>query len=250
MLEIHPIEHIPEIGAGACLADILQTALKASGLSVEAGDILVITQKIVSKAEGRHVDLATVEPGARAIELASVTGKDARLVELALQEASDVVRAVPGLLITRHRLGLVMANSGIDKSNLGPRGGEHVLLLPEAPDASARQIRETLEGRLDCPLPVVITDSFGRPWRHGVTGVAIGASGLPVLLDRRGERDRDGRSLEVTQVAIADLVACAAMLVTGEGAEGIPAVLVRGVAHKGAGAACDLIRPLSEDQFQ
>ena len=250
MLEVHPIKHIPEIGAGVCLPDILEQALADSRLSVEAGDILVITQKIVSKAEGRHVDLATIEPGTRALELASLTGKDARLVEVALRESSEVVRAVPGLLITRHRLGLVMANAGIDKSNLGPRGGDHVLLLPEAPDDSARQIRETLESRLGRPLPVVITDSFGRPWRHGVTGVAIGASGLPVLLDRRGEHDRDGRALEVTQVAIADLIACAAMLVTGEGAEGIPAVLVRGVAHKGTGAAGDLIRPLSEDQFQ
>lgn len=246
MITIHPLGGIGEVGAGADLAACLGSALADAGLlPLDAGDILVITQKIVSKAEGRLIDLATVTPGAEAMRLAAITGKDARLVELVLAESSAVVRAVPHVLITRHRLGHVMANAGIDRSNVGPSGGERALLLPLDPDRSAARIAAALG------CAVVISDSFGRPWRYGVTGVAIGVAGMPALVDRRGDLDRDGRRLEVTQVALGDMVATAAMLATGEGAESVPAALLRGhVWASGSSLAGALVRPLHEDLFQ
>lgn len=242
VLSILPVEGIGEIAPGDDLAAILHAAITER----RDGDILIVTQKIVSKAEGRFVDLDTVVPGAEAQRLAAVTRKDPRLVELVLAESSAVLRAVPNVLITRHRCGWVMANAGIDRSNIGPGGAERVLLLPLDTDASA----DALARRLG--MPVVISDSFGRPWRNGVTLVALGAAGLPSLIDRRGERDRDGRNLEVTQIALADLIANAAGLVMGEGAEGIPVVLLRGLALGDAPlrAASALTRPVGEDLFQ
>ncbi len=250
MVEIHPLGSIGEVEAGADLAAVLGDALQEAGLAPEANDILVVTQKIVSKAENRFVDLATVAPCARAIELAAVTRKDPRIVELVLQESSEILRAVPHVLIARHRTGCVMANAGIDRSNLG-REGDYVLLLPVDPDASADRLRSAMADRWPMPPAVLISDSFGRPWRYGVVNVAIGASGLPSLIDQRGQPDRDGRTLEVTQFAFADAVATAAGLVTGEGAESIPAVLVRGLSWGGVPApATALVRPLSEDLFR
>jgi coenzyme F420-0:L-glutamate ligase/coenzyme F420-1:gamma-L-glutamate ligase len=252
MIEIHPLAGIGEVQPGDDLASLLYDAL-AEGKLLPAGacDVLVVTQKIVSKAEGRFVDLAGVTPGAEALRLASVTRKDPRLVELVLAESTNVVRAVPNVLITRHRLGHVMANGGIDRSNIGPGGAERVLLLPVDPDASARGLREAFALRGGDAPAVVISDSFGRPWRHGVTGVAIGAAGLPALVDRRGDLDRDGRRLEVTQIALADMLATAAALATGEAAEGVPAALIRGVGWPaGASPASALLRPLGEDLFQ
>lgn len=252
MIQILPLAHIGEVEPGCDLARLLAAAVAASGLVPEAADILVVTQKIVSKAEGRFVDLAAVTPSARALELAAVTRKDARLVELVLSESTEVVRAVPNVLITRHRAGLVMANAGIDRSNLGRRSGEWALLLPRDADASAERLRAALAALWPAVPAIVVSDSFGRPWRHGVVGVAIGASGLPSLVDRRGEVDRDGRTLEVTQVALADMVATAAALATGEGAEGVPAVIVRGISPTNApnAPASALVRPLAEDLFQ
>lgn len=251
MIQIFPLKGMAEILPGCDLAGTLLTALDRSGLALQPGDILVVTQKVVSKAEGRFIDLADVRPGARARELAETTNKDPRLVELVLAESSDVVRAVPGVLITRHKLGLVMANAGIDRSNIGPEGGERVLLLPLDPDASAESLAAQMGARCGTRPAVIISDSFGRPWRHGVVSVAIGAAGLPALLDRRGDVDRDGRRLEVTQIAVGDMIATAAGLVTGEGAEGIPAVLLRGYAVPGAARpAADLVRPLPEDLFR
>lgn len=250
MIEIVPVAGIGEVRPGDDLPALLATALEAMGLAPAAGDVLVVTQKIVSKAEGRFVALGSVTPGAEAQRLAGVTRKDARLVELVLAESTAVLRAVPNVLITRHRLGLVMANAGIDRSNIGGGGDDRALLLPVDPDGSAARIASAL-GKGRAGPAVVISDSFGRPWRMGVTAVAIGASGLPALLDRRGERDRDGRLLEVTQVAVADLLACAAALATGEGAEGIPAVLVRGYRFPAGGVpAAALNRPIDEDLFQ
>ena len=244
-IEIIPLAEVGEVAPGDDLAALLSRALAAQGLSIGRGDTLVVTQKIVSKAEGRFVALDTVAPSPEALRLADVTRKDPRLVELVLSESTAVLRAVPNVLIVRHRLGLVMANAGIDRSNIGPGTAERALLLPVDPDASA----ERLGKALGCA--VVISDSFGRPWRMGVVAVGIGASGLPALHDRRGECDRDGRMLEVTQVAVADLLASAAALATGEGAEGIPAVLVRGFAPAGAPCpAATLTRPLEEDLFQ
>ena len=246
MIAIHPLAGIGEINPGDELAAILADALATAGLlPVREDDVLVVTQKIASKAEGRFVDLATVTPSAEADRLAAVTRKDPRLVELVLSEASAVVRAVPNVLITRNRHGHVMANSGIDRSNIGPDGEDRALLLPIDPDASAAALSRTIG------CAVVISDSFGRPWRYGVTGVAIGASGLPSRVDRRGELDRDGRRLEVTQIGLADMIATAAALATGEGAEGVPAALIRGAAWPaGSSPASALVRPLEEDLFQ
>lgn len=244
-IQIIPLTRIGEIHPGDDLAGVLRGAVDAEGLDLRPDDILVVTQKIVSKAEGRFVELDAVRPGPEAVRLAEVTCKDPRLVELVLAESTAVLRAVPNVLIVRHRRGLVMANAGIDRSNIGPGEGDRALLLPEDPDASAERLRAALG------CAIVISDSFGRPWRMGVVAVAIGASGVPALHDRRGEHDRNGRPLEVTQVAVADLLASAATLAAGEGAEGIPAVLVRGYQATGEPRpASALTRPLEQDLFQ
>ena len=250
MIEVHPVVGIGEVAPGDDLIAMLLVALEKAKLELRGDDVLVVTQKIVSKAEGRMVALSSVAPSEEARRLASLTGKDPRLVELVLSQSTAVVRAAPNVLITRHHLGLVMANAGIDRSNLGPGYGEHVLLLPLDPDHSADKLRGYVLARTGVAPGVLISDSFGRPWRNGVTGIAIGAAGMPSLIDRRGELDRDGRPLEVTQVAAADLLASAAALATGEGAEGVPFVLIRGMAfdHEPR-AAASLVRPASEDLF-
>ena len=249
-LSIVPLGGIGEVRPGDSLVTILADALSEAGLAIEAGDILVVTSKIMSKAEGRFVDLREVTVSERAAELAEQTHKDPRLVELVLAESTHIVRAVPHVLITRHRLGLVMANAGIDQSNLGPDGNDHVLLLPQSPDQSAAVLRAGLADAMGQAPAIIISDSFGRPWRHGVVNVGIGASGLPALVDRRGEADRDGRILEVTQVALADMIATAAGLVTGEGGEGVPAALVRGYPlPAGECPASAIVRPPAQDLF-
>ena len=231
------------VQAGDDLAAQLSAAMARAGLAPEPGDVLAIAQKIVSKAEGRSIALASVAPSQAARDLATQTGKDARLVELILSESERVVRARPNLIIVKHRLGFVMANAGIDQSNVGEDG--HALLLPRDPDASAA----ALAARLG--LPVVITDSFGRAWRRGTVGVAIGAAGLPALQDLRGRPDLFGRALMVSITGFADEIAAAAGLVMGQGAEGIPAVLLRGLAWSGAvNPAAELLRPAQEDLFQ
>ncbi len=251
MIQIFPLAAIGEVQPGSDLPALLTEALEVAGLVPQAGDVLVVTSKIVSKAEGRFVDLSQVVPGEQAQALAATTRKDARLVELVLAESRDVVRAVPHVLITRHRSGHVMANAGIDRSNMGAGDADRALLLPLDADASAAALRAGLAARLVVAPAIVISDSFGRPWRYGVVNVAIGVAGMPALIDRRGETDRDGRVLEVTQVAMGDMIATAAGLATGEGAEGVPAALVRGAAWPADDRpAADLVRPLSEDLFQ
>lgn len=250
MIQILPVLGVPEVEPGNNLARLLASAT-ASLRPFLPQDVLVVTQKIVSKAEGRYVDLAGIEPSERALALADATGKDPALVELVLRESGAVVRAVPNVLITRHRTGHVMANAGIDRSNVGPAHDGAVLLLPEDADASACALRADPAWGDDPPPAVVISDSFGRPWRYGVVGVAIGADGLPSLLDRRGELDRAGRPLEVTEVALADMLATAAGLIMGEGTEGVPAALVRGVDWQGPGTpAAALVRPPEQDLFR
>lgn len=254
-ITIHPLRGIGEIGQGtdlvAVLLDALLAALRATAQMADRQDILVVTSKIFSKSEGRFVDLTTVTPGAEAKRLAAITLKDPRLVELVLAESAAVVRAAPHVLITRHRLGLVMANAGIDQSNIGPGKSDRVLLLPCDPDASAASLHNGLLRHLGVAPAIVISDSFGRPWRHGVVSVAIGACGLPALLDKRGECDRDGRTLEVTQIALADVVATAAGLVMGEGSEGLPAALVSGYRWTHADVpAAGLVRPVEQDLFR
>lgn len=248
-LQLQALTGLGEIRAGADLAALACAALARMNLTLQHGDVLVFAQKIVSKAEGRQVDLTRVQPSARATELASQTGKDARLVELVLAESTAVLRVRPNVLIVRHRLGPVMANAGIDRSNVP--GAETALLLPLDADASAVRLCTQLRERTGCALGVIVSDSFGRPWRVGTTNIALGAAGVAALIDRRGETDREGRRLEVTQVAVADTIAAAAGLVMGEGAEGRPLVLVRGWQSSAPlRPAADLIRPLSEDLFQ
>jgi coenzyme F420-0:L-glutamate ligase/coenzyme F420-1:gamma-L-glutamate ligase len=242
-LQLFALPGLPMVQAGDDLAAQLSAAMARAGLAPEPGDVLAIAQKIVSKAEGRSIALASVAPSQAARDLAAQTGKDARLVELILSESERVVRARPNLIIVKHRLGFVMANAGIDQSNVGEDG--HALLLPRDPDASAA----ALAARLG--LPVVITDSFGRAWRRGTVGVAIGAAGLPALQDLRGRPDLFGRTLMVSITGFADEIAAAAGLVMGQGAEGIPAVLLRGLAWSGAvNPAAELLRPAQEDLFQ
>lgn len=243
---------IPEIQPGDDLAAIIGASCQRHSIELTASSVIVIAQKVVSKAEGRYVDLKRIQPSTRALELAGVTGKDPRLVEAILAESTQVIRAVRGVLIVRHRLGLVMANAGIDHSNVPAAADqERVLLLPEDPDLSACRLRERFASLCGDAPGVVISDSFGRPWRHGVTNVAIGCAGIAALIDRRGEHDRHGNVLEVTLVAHADAIAAAAALQMGEGAEGLPVVVVQGLACRAPVTDSKaLIRPLNEDLFQ
>jgi len=251
-LSLLALEGIPEIAPGMALAPVIAAALLRHACAVSDGDVLLVCQKIVSKSENRFENLTTIEVSERARDVAARCGKDPRLVEIILRESTEVVRCAPQVLIVRHRLGLVMANAGVDQSNVSS-SESRVLLLPVNPDASAASLREALAQLLGVSPAVVITDTFGRPWRQGVCGTAIGASGIVTLLDRRGEQDRFGRELKVTQVAIADGIAAAATLLMGEGAEGRPVVLARGLPHvwrRNSARAADLLRPLSEDLFR
>jgi coenzyme F420-0:L-glutamate ligase/coenzyme F420-1:gamma-L-glutamate ligase len=246
------IPNLPKLQPGDDLAGILIAACDAASLALADRDVLVVAQKIVSKTEGRYVDLATVEPSARAHQLAIEVDKDPRLVEVILRESRDVVRHRPGVLIVEHRLGFIMANAGVDRSNIDPSAGEEpVLLLPENPDASAAALRDRLGAHYRCSPAVIVSDSWGRAWRRGTVGVALGAAGLPALLDMRGQPDLYGRALRVTQTGFADEIAAAASLVMGESDEAQPAVLVRGLNWTGAeSAAANLVRPAAEDMFR
>jgi len=240
-----------EVHPGDNLARLIGDAVAASDDGLRDGDVLVVAQKVVSKAEGRFVDLAGVTPSPRAAELARETGKDPRQVEVILRESDEVVRAKPGVIVVAHRLGLVMANAGIDRSNIGPGEGDRVLLLPEDPDRSAAHIRDALAARFGTAPGVIVSDSFGRAWRNGVVNVAIGAAGLPTLIDARGRIDRDGRELAVTDIAFADAIAAGAGIAMGEGNESAPVALVRGArADAPHGTAASLIRPVAEDMFR
>jgi coenzyme F420-0:L-glutamate ligase / coenzyme F420-1:gamma-L-glutamate ligase len=247
---------LPEIEPGTDLGALLIGALERADLAPRPRDVLIVAQKIVSKAEGRFVDLHSVAPSDEARRLAALTGKDPRVVEVILSETDEVVRAAPNVLIVRHRLGFVMANAGVDRSNV-PQGhtrnsrGERVLLLPHNPDASAAQLQRRLIDQFHVALGVIVSDSFGRPWRRGVVNVALGSAGLPALVDRRGERDRSGRMLEMTEVAFADSIAAAAALVMGEAAESTPVVLARGLDWSAPERdARVLLRPKEEDLFR
>ncbi|HEX9555462.1 MAG TPA: coenzyme F420-0:L-glutamate ligase [Reyranella sp.] len=251
-VELLAVPGLPMIKPGDDLAAIISDGLVRGGLQPRANDVMVIAQKIVSKAEGRSVELATVKPSARAVALAKEIQKDPRLVELILSESVRVVRSRPNVLIVEHRLGFVMANAGIDQSNVGPTDGvERALLLPVNPDGSAEALRARLSAQHGVALAVIITDSFGRAWRRGTAGVAIGAAGLPALLDLRGNPDLFGRTLQVSISGFADEIAAAASLVMGQGDEAQPVVLVRGLAWTApANPAAELVRPASEDMFR
>lgn len=237
---------------GDDLAAHLIAALDRGGERLGDGDVLVLAQKIVSKAEGRHVDLATVTPSERARALGAEIDRDPRLVELILRESRRVVRHRPGVLIVEHRLGYVMANAGIDRSNVDPGAGkEPVLLLPRDSDAAAEHLRGRLAAHFGTSPAVIVADSFGRAWRRGTVGIALGAAGLPAVMDLRGRPDLYGRALRVSETGFADEIAAAASLLMGQADEGQPAVVVRGLSwsEPGTGAA-SLVRPEAEDLFR
>ncbi len=254
-LTLWAVPDFPEVRAGDDLAALLLERLRESSWTLRDADVVVLAQKVVSKAEGRRVNLAEIVPSQRALALAEQVQKDPRLVELILSESKRVVRAAKDVLIVEHRLGFIMANAGIDQSNVGTGSDrerdEYALLLPLDPDASAARVRAALEAGTGRAVGVIINDSFGRPWRVGTVGVAIGVAGWPATLDLRGRPDRYGRALRVTVVGHADEIAAAASLLMGQSDEGRPVVVLRGLA---AGAAVSdaraLLRPPAEDLFR
>jgi coenzyme F420-0:L-glutamate ligase/coenzyme F420-1:gamma-L-glutamate ligase len=251
-LTITALTGLPKVRPGDDLSALLVAAVEHSSITPRRQDIVVVTQKIVSKAEGRYLDLATLAPSSRAVELAAATGKDARLVQAILSQSAAILRVAPGVIVTETRHGFVMANAGLDQSNLDDGdGGRRVLLLPEAPDRSAEAIKARLDAHFGTNIGVIVSDSVGRAWRLGTVGLAIGAAGVPAIIDRRGERDLAGRALEVTEVGFADAVAAAAVLVMGEAAEARPAALVRGLEWTAAPRpAATLVRPKAQDLFR
>lgn len=253
-LTLTSLKNIPLIRQGDPLADILLNSLKDSSLSLQDDDILVLAQKIVSKTEGRMVNLADVTPSARATELAQQTEKDPRLIELILKESNEVLRIRKGVIVVEHKLGFVCANAGIDHSNVMGEGNideEFVLLLPEDPDASAKKLREQFKQKTGKSIGVMIIDSHGRAWRNGTVGICIGLSGIPALIDERGWTDLFGYTLKATIVGVADELAAAASLIMGQAAEGTPAVHVRGFPYPlGEGSLKELIRPKDMDMFR
>jgi len=250
-LELIALPDFPLVEPGDDLAALVIAGLARADIRLATGDVIVLAQKIVSKAEGRLIALDTVEPSPEALRVAQHVLKDPRLVELVLRESRRIVRMGPNVLIVEHRLGLIMANAGIDQSNVAGEDGPVALLLPEDPDASAKLHGATLAALAGVDVAVVINDSFGRPWRRGTVGVAIGAAGLPSLIDRRGEADLFGRELQVTMIAYADEIAASASLLMGQAAEGTPVVLLRGLDWSAApNPASDLLRPAGEDLFR
>jgi coenzyme F420-0:L-glutamate ligase / coenzyme F420-1:gamma-L-glutamate ligase len=251
-LEVIALTGLPLIKAGDDLVELIASSLKRNGVEPRARDVLVVAQKIVSKAEGRMVDLATIKPSAPAIALAADVDKDPRLVETILSESVRVVRARRNVLIVEHRLGFIMANAGVDQSNVGPGdGASRALLLPENPDLSAQLLRRGLAAATGIDLAVVINDSFGRAWRQGTAGVAIGVAGLPGLIDLRGRPDLFGRTLEASIIGFADEVAAAASLVMGQADEASPVVLIRGLRWSAPeSTAASIIRSPNEDLFR
>jgi len=249
-LTLTPLPGIPLIQPGDDLAGMILHTLQQSAFYLETGDNLVLAQKIVSKAEGRAVNLASVSPSPAALELAAKTGKDPRLAELVLRESNTVLRMRPGSVIVEHRLGFVCANAGIDHSNVAG-DEEWVLLLPENPDKSAAQIRAKIEQATGKQIGVMIIDSHGRAWRIGTVGTVIGLSGLPGIVDLRGTPDLSGYTLQITVVGAADELAAAASLVMGQAAEGTPVVHVRGFPYPlREGALKELLRPKDQDMFR
>jgi len=247
-LRVIGVGGLPEVSRGDDLAALIQRAAEGQGTPLEAGDVVVVTQKVVSKAEGRTVILADVEPGPEAVRLAAETGKDPQLVELILRESRRIVRRAGPLLITETRHGFVCANAGIDASNVGPEGV--VSLLPEDPDRSAAGIREGIRERTGAEVAVIISDTFGRPWREGHTNVAVGLAGMSPFVDYVGQVDPHGYELRVSTLAVADELAAAAELVMGK-LDGVPVAIVRGYDYpKGDGSARQLVRDAAKDLFR
>jgi coenzyme F420-0:L-glutamate ligase/coenzyme F420-1:gamma-L-glutamate ligase len=253
-LTLMPLEGLPLVNPGDDLAALIIKTLEKQAITLQDGDVLVIAQKIVSKAEDRLVNLTTVSPSEAALNYARIAEKDPRMVELILSESREVVRVRKGLIIVEHKLGFICANAGIDHSNVsGPWGeaNDWVLLLPKDPDASAAHIRRQLEDRHGCRLGVLIIDSHGRAWRMGTIGMTIGLSGLPGLVDLRGEADLFDYRLRVTQVAASDELAAGASLMMGQAREGTPVILARGFPYPlREGSLSELIRRKDFDLFR
>jgi coenzyme F420-0:L-glutamate ligase/coenzyme F420-1:gamma-L-glutamate ligase len=243
---------LPLVEPGDDLGAIVVEGVRRAGIAMADGDIFVVAQKIVSKAENCYVDLDDVVPSARALELAKTVGKDPRHIEAVLSESTEIVRCRQNVMIVAHRLGFVMANAGIDESNISHADGKaRVLLLPKNPDRSSEALREQLQQAFGVKLGVIINDSFGRPWRNGVVGIAIGSAGIPSLQSMIGAPDLFGRAMRITEIAIADELAAAASLLMGQAAEGQPVVHVRGFRSTAAHApASHLARPKAQDMFR
>lgn len=254
MLVLTPLENFPFIKSGDNLVDSISASLAATKVILKSDDILVLAQKIISKAEGRQIDLNSVRPSQEAVELSAKCDKDPRLIELILQESKSVLRVRPGTIIVEHKLGFVCANAGIDHSNVTTENSSNdniVLLLPEDPERSAYRIRTKLEARFGVPIGIMIIDSHGRAWRLGIVGVSIGFSGIPGLVDMRGNPDLTGRKLKITQIAVADELAGAASLMMGQASEGLPVIHVRGFPYSlREGQFQELIRPIEQDLFR
>lgn len=252
MLSLIPVPGLPLIQAGDRVADLIVEALGGPEAAFQPGDLLVVAQKIVSKSEGRIVRLADVEPSSTAQRLAEASGKDPRLVELILRESVEVIRVRPGLIVVEDRRGFICANAGIDRSNVEQHAGdEEVALLPEDPDASAHELRRRVHQLTGVWIGVLINDSHGRAFREGTIGVTIGLAGVPALADRRGDHDLLGYTLQHTIIGLADEIAAAASLLMGPAAEGIPAVVIRGLdLPPSDSSARDLQRPRALDLFR
>jgi coenzyme F420-0:L-glutamate ligase/coenzyme F420-1:gamma-L-glutamate ligase len=250
-LILSALRGIPLVKPGDDLGALLIAAIRQSRINPHDKDILIVAQKVVSKSEGRFVDLKTVRPTARAMAVAKEVKKDPRLVEVILSESRDVIRMKPNVLIVEHKLGFVMANAGVDQSNVAGEGADQVLLLPRDPDSAAAHLKARLDREFGVELAVIINDSFGRPWRLGVVGIALGAAGLPALVDMIGVPDLFRRKLRVTEVAVADEIAAAASLLMGQSDEGQPAVLLRGFDwNSPARPASALLRNKDHDLFR
>ncbi len=243
-VEIFPLSNFPFVREGDNLIELLLDSLDKSKLELKNGDIVVVTEKIVAKAEGRVYNLDRIKPSKRALKIGKITGKEPELVELILRETREILYMGEGFLLVETKQGFVCANAGVDQSNLEENKAK---LLPENPDRSAEEIRRALEERFNIRIGVIIADSFGRSFRAGSVGVAIGCSGIEALQDRRGERDLFNRELKITRVAMADNIAAMANAVMGEGREGIPVVIIRGLSALGEGSSKDLLRDSQED---
>lgn len=250
-MQLIAIQNLPEFLPGNSVAEILEKAIREQGLILQHGDIVAVAQKIISKAEGRYRYLDDVKAEKWAKNLASKCDKDPRLVQLIIDQADEVLRVRKGVIVVQHKLGYVHANAGIDRSNLPQNERERVLLLPEDPDASSQKLRRHLEQAFDVPLGVLINDSAGRAWRNGTMGFAIGTAGFEPLVNLIGHKDRAGRELEVTEVAVADELAAAASFIMGQADESCPVVLIRGAKVKlGDYPSSPLIRDKNMDLFR